>query len=288
MVDFFRSFVDDPYLFGRIAANHALTDIYAMGAKPQSALAIALLPVLPDALLEEDLFLMLKGALTTCHQAHAQLVGGHSGEGQETALGFAVSGFGKADALLRKSGLKPGDALILTKPLGTGTLLAAHMRLKAKGRWIDSAFEMMCRSADRAAEIFLEAGASACTDVTGFGLAGHLLEMARASQVQIQIDLDTLPSLDGATQTAQDGLLSTLHSQNIAGVQPFLQMDEAIRRHALYPLLFDPQTAFCDCVVSHDIGALNSAATAGQRAIPKARNHPPARLTTIEATAGAA
>jgi len=242
-VDFFRAFIDDPYLFGCIAANHALTDIYAMGAKPHSALAIALLPALPDAVLEEDLFLLLKGALTICHRAHTQLVGGHSGEGQETALGFAVSGYGEADLLLRKSGLKPGDALILTKPLGTGTLLAAHMRLKAKGRWIDTALEMMCQSADRAAEIFLEANASACTDVTGFGLAGHVLEMARASQVQCQIDLDTLPPLDGAMETIQAGILSTLHAQNIAGVQPYLKMDETAKRHALYPLLFDPQTA---------------------------------------------
>jgi len=142
-LDFFRAFIDDPYLFGRIAAAHALGDLYAMGAAAHSALALAVLPPGPDAFVEEDLFLMLRGAVETFERVNVSLVGGHSGEGTDMGLGFAVTGFAEPGRVLRKSGMKQNDALVLTKPLGTGTLLAAHMQLKAKGRWVDSALEVI-------------------------------------------------------------------------------------------------------------------------------------------------
>src|SRR5581483_5351439 len=131
-VDYFRAFVDDPYRFGQIAANHSLGDLFAMGAVPHSALAIATVPYAAEAKLEDQLRDMLAGALVVLRAAGAVLIGGHSGEGAELALGFAVNGLADPAHLLRKSGMRPGDQLILTKPLGTGSLLAADMRRLAK------------------------------------------------------------------------------------------------------------------------------------------------------------
>src|SRR5215831_6403427 len=140
-VDYFRAIVDDPYTLGKIAANHALGDVYAMGGEPQTALAIATVPYGLESKVGADLSAMITGANEVLRQAGCALVGGHTSEGAELALGFAVNGLVPAATALRKGGLKPGDALILTKPLGTGTLLAADMRHKAKARWVMAAIE---------------------------------------------------------------------------------------------------------------------------------------------------
>ncbi|MFN4090607.1 MAG: selenide, water dikinase SelD [Alphaproteobacteria bacterium] len=241
-VDHFRAILDDPYLFGRIAANHALGDVYAMGAEPQSALAIVTVPYGPEVLVEEQLFQLMSGAARTLEDAGCTLAGGHTGEGAELALGFAVNGLADPARLMRKSGLRPGDALILTKPLGTGTLFAAEMRGKAKRRWIEAAIAAMLQSNREAAAILQAHGATACTDVTGFGLLGHLLEMTEASGVGATLRLDALPVLEGAEETAGQGLLSSLHAANARAESGIANLDTA-RRHPRYPLLFDPQTA---------------------------------------------
>jgi len=241
-VDHFRAFVDDPYVFGRIAANHALGDIYAMGGEPETALAIAALPHGPAAKVGADLTALLTGANEILKDAGCALVGGHTGEGPELALGFAINGRVARDRVLRKQGLVPGDVLILTKPIGTGTLLAADMRAKAKARWVMDAIASMMRSSRRASEILIAHGAHAATDVTGFGLAGHLLEMMRASKVRASLDLGSIPLLDGAWESAAAGHLSSLHGENVKAASA-IEDAGTHSKDPRYLLLFDPQTA---------------------------------------------
>jgi selenide, water dikinase len=243
-VDFFRAFIDDPYIFGKVAANHALGDIWAMGGQAQSATAICTVPPGMDAKVEDVLFQMMTGALEVLNQADCSLVGGHTGEGKELALGFAINGLieDKPEAILRKSGMKPGDVLILTKPIGTGTLFAAHARLAAKGRWIDAALQSMVISNRIGAQILREHGGTACTDLTGFGLLGHLVEMTRPSGVDAEIHLSALPLLDGAQACVEAGITSSLQSANVR-LRRALRNQEEFVKHPRYPLIFDPQTA---------------------------------------------
>lgn len=247
-VDFFRAFIDDPYLFGKICANHALGDIWAMGAEPQTAMAIATVPPGLDSKLEDLLFQMMTGALEVLNAANCALVGGHTGEGKELSLGFSINGLiddgigPRALPILRKNGMRPGNALILTKPIGTGTLFAAYAQLKTKGRWIDAALQSMQLSNQLGAQTLREFRVTACTDLTGFGLLGHLLEMTRPSKVDAEINLSALPVLDGAQDLMAAGIFSSLHASN-------LRMNSAVRnlagiaQHPRYPLIFDPQTA---------------------------------------------
>jgi selenide,water dikinase len=254
-VDFFRAMVSDPYLFGRIAATHALGDIYAMGGVPETALAIATLPPSRPAIVEDDLFHMLKGGTEVLEAAGAVLIGGHSAEGAELALGFAVTGRTRPNhqewgRLLRKGGLKPGDRLVLTKPLGTGVILAAEMRGRAAARTVEAAIAAMLQPAAAASACLAAYGATACTDVTGFGLLGHLVEMLTASgtgdaKIGACLEPDSIPAIEGALALLQGGLTSSLHDANrsaLAALAPAApgagQCDPA-----LAALLVDPQTA---------------------------------------------
>ncbi|HKS88995.1 MAG TPA: selenide, water dikinase SelD [Stellaceae bacterium] len=246
-VDFFRAMVSDPYLFGRIAANHALGDIYAMGGVPETALAIATVPAARPAVMEEDLFHMLKGGTEVLEAAGAALVGGHSAEGAELALGFAVTGRTRPGQLLRKGGLRPGDRLILTKPLGTGVILAAEMRGRAGARAVRAAVSAMLQPAAASSSCLVAHGATACTDVTGFGLIGHLIEMLTASDtpgeaIGARLEPAAIPALDGALALLAEGLTSSLHGGNLAALAA-LRPGAAEGAPALTALLIDPQTA---------------------------------------------
>ncbi len=243
-VDFFRSFIDDPYIFGKVAANHALGDIWAMGAEAQSATAVVTVPPGLESKTEDVLFQMMTGALEVLNEGHCALVGGHTGEGKELALGFAINGLidDNPNAILRKGGMKPGDVLILTKPIGTGTLFAAHARLAAKGRWIDGALISMVVSNRLGAKCLRDFGATACTDLTGFGLLGHLVEMTRPSGVDAELVMSALPLLDGAEECVAAGIVSSLQGANVR-LRRALSNQEAFVKHPRYPLIFDPQTA---------------------------------------------
>ena len=234
-VDQFPAFVDDPWLFGRIAAVHALSDIHAMGAEPHAAMAlVGLVPGDADAM-EDDLVHMLEGVLSILREEGCALVGGHTGESDRAALGLAVTGHADESALIHLSGLEEGDVLLLTRPLGTGTLLAANMRGEAEGAWIGTILDAMQRSNGPAARLLAGAGARSMTDVTGFGLAGHLWDMARASGVAIEIG--RVPAYRGAVGLLARGRASTLHPGNVAALEGILDADAAD------PILFDPQTA---------------------------------------------
>ena len=241
-----------------------------MGARPHTALAIVTVPPGLDRQTEELLRQVMSGAVAVLNEAACALVGGHSGEGQELALGFALTGllphatqktaspdssdsFDSSDpsdsqhaqavssTVLRKGGLEPGQALILTKPLGTGTLLVAHAKAQARGRWVDAALASMQQSSAEAGRILIQHGATACTDVTGFGLVGHLLEMTRASGVDAELALADLPVLDGALESLRAGHLSSLHASNRS---PLAHLADALDGPPdRIELLFDPQTA---------------------------------------------
>ena len=241
-VDYFRAMTDDPYVFGKIAANHSLGDIYAMGAEPQTALAIATVPFGIESKVEDTLTQMMQGAMEILNDANCALVGGHTSEGPELSLGFSVNGLIDRDAIMRKGGLKPGDKLIVTKPIGTGTLFAADMRHKAKGRWIAAALDHMVMSNRLGAACLVEHGSRAATDITGFGLLGHLVEMVRASGVDVVLDLDAVPLMDGAAETVRAGIVSSLQPQNVRLRRAVANLEEA-GKDPRYPLIFDPQTA---------------------------------------------
>ncbi len=241
-IDYFRALINDPFIFGQISANHCLSDIFAMGAVPQSALAIATIPYAPEEKVEETFYQLLSGAVKVLNQAQALLVGGHTTEGAELGFGLSCNGLAYPDKLLRKAGMKPGQMLILTKALGTGTLFAANMRRLAKGRWIDGAVESMLLSNQAAVACLLQHGATACTDVTGFGLLGHLIEMLQASHVGIELELEAIPVLEGAIETVQKGIVSSLQQENLRASRYISNLDKVSDRPN-YPLLFDPQTA---------------------------------------------
>lgn len=240
-VDFFRALVDDPWIFGQIAANHAVNDLYAMNARPLAALALAAVPYGPPAKVEETLFQLLDGAAAQLAQDAIPLAGGHSSEAAELGLGFAVTGTAEPDKLMRKGGLKPGDGLILTRPIGTGVLFAGEMRGLAEGEWIAAALAHMRRSNRKVAGVLHAHGATACTDVSGFGLAGHLAEMLRASKAAASLNLDAIPLYEGALELAAQGVASSLLPQNVLLKDGLFA--EQSSRDARIPLLFDPQTA---------------------------------------------
>ncbi len=242
-VDYLPALMDDPFVFGQIAALHGFSDVFAMGAEPHSCLAAALVPFGGAALTEELLYQLLAGVLTVLRQSETRLIGGHCAEGDPMALTLVCNGLVSPDSsLMTKGGLRAGDLLILTKPIGTGILYAAAMRHLARARWIDAAERSMLRSNLPASRILLAYGATGCTDVTGFGLAGHLQEMLRASGCSALVRPDTLPLIDGALDASGLGVRSSLYESNAAAVA---LTPEAARfaEHPNFPLLFDPQTS---------------------------------------------
>lgn len=242
-LDVLRELVSDPWEMGRIAALHALSDLYACGARPVSALAAVTLPYASNVMLQRELEQVLAGALHEFAAVDCRLVGGHSMQGTELSLGFVVNGvpMAQSEELLPKVGAKPADQLVLSKALGTGALFAAHMQLAADGRDIRAATTAMLQGNGKASELAVSHGASACTDITGFGLLGHLLEML-AGKHGARLTVSQLPVLAGALQQVGAGIVSTMHAANERSGRGFLQ-PSTLADKSRVQMIFDPQTS---------------------------------------------
>lgn len=231
--DHLRAMTEDPVVMTRIAAVHALGDVWAMAATPQAATATVILPRLSPELQERTLAEIMATATEVMREAGAEIVGGHSSMGDEMTIGFTVTGLCDGEPVTLGGG-RPGDELILTKPIGSGVLMAAEMAGRARGDWIAGALEQMTRPQGAASRIL--AGAHAMTDVTGFGLAGHLSGLCEASGCGAVLDLDAVPVMAGAEAMAAAGVRSSIFAQNRALVPELPERGKA-------GLLFDPQTA---------------------------------------------
>lgn len=253
-VDFFSSFMDDPYLIGRVAALNSLSDVYASGGRPIAALTMATIPVGPPKKQEHLLTELLAGGARELREAGVALVGGHTIESPQINIGFTVLADNGGSGAFVKSGIRPGQVLILTKPLGSGILLAAHMRGMCRADWLQSLIASLLQSNRAACEIARKYQITGMTDVTGFGFAGHLLEMLTPSQTAAVIHLESIPLYGGVKELVEQGVESTLAPANrqaedaIEGgawrqrISPQSnQFDPAF--HARYRALFDPQTS---------------------------------------------
>jgi len=240
--DFFTPPLEDPYLAGQIAALNALSDFYAKAIEPRAAVALVTVPQGPTAQQEEFLSHLLEGSLAILRPINVPIVGGHTIEGPQAIIGFTILGQQGAGPLARKGGLHPGDSLVLTKPLGTGILLAAHMRALCRAPWMDALLKSMLASNRQASDVANKVKLAAATDVTGFGLVGHLLEMLRAADAAAEISLDALPLLPGVLELSAAGVQSTLAPAN-RETEHFLNANRQVRGDARYSALFDPQTS---------------------------------------------
>ncbi len=238
-VDFFTPIVNDPYLFGQIAAANALSDVYAMGGRPLTAMNI--LCVSLKMVAKEDLAAILRGGIDKIHEAGALLVGGHSVEDQELKYGLSVTGIVHPDRILTNAGAQVGDSLILTKPLGTGVLATA-----SKGRLASPAVEQqaadLMRTLNRIPDDVLASGTiHAATDITGFGFLGHALEMAKGSQVVLTVFASQVPVLAAALEFAAMGLIPAGSFANRRFCEHHLQVSSGVKP-LLLDLLSDTQT----------------------------------------------
>jgi len=263
-VDFFTPIVDDPYTFGQIAATNSLSDVYAMGGKPLTSLALVCFPEKADL---EILQQILAGGLSKMIEAGCTVIGGHSIRDEETKFGYSVTGLIHPKNVLANRGAKPGDFLLLTKALGTGVISTAIKKGKAAKPWVDSAVRSMTTLNKAAAEVIttghLERSATAhvgtaalgrpaerssafpvhaMTDVTGFGLIGHAREMAIASDVSIELHANRIPFLDGALECVRAGYIPGGLNNNRDFAECAVEYEAGIPED-IRALLFDPQTA---------------------------------------------
>jgi selenide,water dikinase len=240
-VDFFTPIVDDPYTFGQIAATNSLSDIYAMGGRPLTALAMVCFPEKGDL---EILERILAGGLSKMVEAGCTIIGGHSIRDDETKFGYSVTGVIDPKRVLKNGGAQAGDKLIFTKALGTGVISTAIKKGVAKQEWIDAAVASMTTLNKRAAELIQEheIPVNALTDITGFGMIGHLREMALASGVSIGLYSSRVPLLPGAVECVHAGHIPGGLKNNREFAECFVEYDRDISED-LKALLFDPQTA---------------------------------------------
>jgi selenide,water dikinase len=263
-VDFFTPIVDDPYTFGQIAATNSLSDVYAMGGKPLTALALVCFPEKADL---EILGQILAGGLSKMIEAGCTVIGGHSIRDEETKFGYSVTGMVHPKKVLANKGARPGDALLFTKAIGTGVISTAIKKGKAEPVWIDAAVRSMTTLNKRAAEVIVSGDfrVSSMTDVTGFGLIGHAREMVLASEVSINIHAGKIPLIDGALDCVRAGYVPAGLKNNREFAECLVEYDGAVSDD-VQALLFDPQTAGGLLISTPDSGpmmqALNDAGVA--------------------------
>ncbi len=238
-MDFFTPVVDDPYTFGAIAAANALSDVFAMGGQPITAMNIVAFPRCLDM---DILTQILRGGSDKVHEAGAVLAGGHSIEDDEPKYGMAITGTVHPDQLITTRTCQPGDKLIMTKALGSGILTTALKAEIVTEKEIDAVIAGMMRLNKYAAAVMLKEGVHACTDITGFGLLGHCSEMAQASKVEIRIDSATLPAYPGVAEMAEVGLIPEGSYRNRQHYGKNLRDLDTLDPLAL-DLLCDPQTS---------------------------------------------
>ncbi len=240
-VDFFTPIVDDPFDFGRIAAANALSDVYAMGGRPLTALNLVAFPL--EQLGGDILRRILEGGLAVAAEAQCAVVGGHSIDDPEPKYGLAVTGTVDPGHMLTNAGAVAGDALVLTKPLGVGALSTAHKRGAASPDALAAAVEAMVMLNARAAQQALAAGARAATDVTGFGLLGHLHNLARESGLAAEVRTAAVPALPGAVEALADGAgVSGGGRRNLAYAEEFTRFADGVSE-AHRRLVSDPATS---------------------------------------------
>jgi len=240
-VDFFTPTVDDPYTFGQIAATNSLSDIYAMGGNPLTALALVCFPEKADlAILER----ILAGGLSKMMEAGCTVIGGHSIRDEETKFGYSVTGLIHPQKVLTNGGAQPGDALVLTKAIGTGVISTAIKKQKAEEAWVEAAIASMTTLNKSASDVLAQASypVHAMTDVTGFGLIGHAREMALASNVSLVLRAEAVPLLQGALECVRAGDVPGGLKANREFAEYAVEYGESVSAD-LITLLFDPQTA---------------------------------------------
>ena len=239
-VDFFTPIVDDPYWFGQIAAANALSDIYAMGGTPKTAMNLVAFPVkdMDISILRQ----IIQGGVDKMNEAGVVLVGGHSVEDKELKYGLSVTGFIRPDRVLTKKNLQMGDCLILTKPLGTGIINTAIKGGLASKEIIDTVTQLMATLNSDAAEVMQDYPVHACTDITGFGLLGHIVEMVKDSGLGIRIHAESIPILPETLNYAGMGLMPAGAYKNREFYELFVKMAPTVGR-LVQDVLYDPQTS---------------------------------------------
>jgi selenide,water dikinase len=239
-VDFFTPIVDDPYEFGRIAAANSLSDVYAMGGKPLTALNIVCFPrdTMDISILQD----VLRGGLDMMHEAGVLLLGGHTVDDPELKYGLAVTGTIHPGKVVHNNGARPGDRLVLTKPLGTGIISTAIKRNKASKQAIAGITRSMTALNRTASEVMLEVGVNACKDITGFGLLGHTSEMIEGTNVGMVIDAAAVPIFPEAKKYAEMGMVPGGTQRNREFRKDMVDIDSSVPQY-LQDILFDPQTS---------------------------------------------
>lgn len=239
-VDFFPPLTNDAYLYGQIAAANSLSDLYAMGARPVTALNIVCFP--DDELPIEMLYDILRGGAQKTHEAGAVILGGHSVRDAEVKFGLSATGLVEPSKLVTNEKAQPGDVLILTKAIGTGAMTAAYQKDKIDPEIWDEACAMMARLNRAASESMVAAGAHAATDITGYGLVGHACEMAEASGVRLVIDVDQVPQLRGALDLYAANFVTRAYSTNLDYLESRIRIDRKLD-DTLMKLVLDAQTS---------------------------------------------